>query len=145
MSEQSRCEYCAEEIRAEAKRCPHCRSRIRRFERAQWHRGHGDARLAGVASALAHALGLPVGLVRLGFIVSCFFSLVGPVVYGVLWAVMPEGLQATSPLQRGLVKAEKWAAILAGNCVEQEPSAARSEAGGSLGGASMLDGTDGER
>jgi phage shock protein PspC (stress-responsive transcriptional regulator) len=98
-----------------------------------------------VASALAHALGLPVGLVRLGFIISCFFSLVGPVVYGVLWALLPEGVGATSPLQRGLVKAEKWAAILAGNCDEREPSGAGPEAGGSLGGATMLDGTDGER
>jgi hypothetical protein len=54
-------------------------------------------------------------------------------------------LVSSAPLQRGLVKAEKWAAILAGNCDEREPSGAGPEAGGSLGGATMLDGTDGER
>ena len=145
MSEQSRCQYCAEEIRSEAKRCPHCRSRVRKFERAQWHRGHGDARMAGAASALGHALGLPVGLVRLGFIVSCFFNLAGPFVYGVLWAVIPESLGATSPLQRGLVKAEKWASVPAGETGGGAQPPVDPDGAGSLGAATMLDGTDGER
>jgi phage shock protein C len=145
MSDQKRCEYCAEEIRVEAKRCPYCRSRIRKFERTQWHRGHGDARMAGVASALGHALSIPVGLIRLGFVVSCFFHLAGPLAYAVLWVVIPENLGRASALQRGLVKAESWAAVLAGEASVDAPPAQPSQAGGSLGSPTVLDGTDGER
>ena len=145
MNDQKRCEYCAEEIRVEAKRCPYCRSRIRKFERTQWHRGHGDARMAGVASALGHALSIPVGLIRLGFVVSCFFHLAGPLAYVILWIVIPENLGRASALQRGLVKAESWAAVLAGEGTAEASQTPPSQAGGSLGSTTMLDGTDGER
>ena len=101
--------------------------------------------MEGVASALGHALSIPVGLIRLGFVVSCFFHLAGPLAYAVLWVVIPENLGQASALQRGFVKAEAWAAILAGEGSAEASQAPPSQAGGSLGSPTVLDGTDGER
>ena len=35
---RTRCPYCAEDIRPEAVRCPHCRSRLAAFEPERWRR-----------------------------------------------------------------------------------------------------------
>jgi phage shock protein PspC (stress-responsive transcriptional regulator) len=115
MSDPRRCSYCAEPIRVEAIRCPHCRSRLTTFEAESWHRSHADARLAGVAAALGHAFSVPVGLVRLGFVLSSFVHLLGILVYVSLWAVMPPEPGRRSVLERGLVRAQRWARGLAGH------------------------------
>jgi phage shock protein PspC (stress-responsive transcriptional regulator) len=114
MSDTKRCPYCAEEIRSEAVRCPLCRSRLAGFDVDHWHRDHDDARVAGVAVAMAHALSVPVGLVRAGFVVATFLHLLGAVVYGLLWLVIPPSKGERSLLERGLARAQEWARGLAG-------------------------------
>jgi phage shock protein PspC (stress-responsive transcriptional regulator) len=105
MGEMKRCPYCAEEIQAEAIRCRYCRSRLTAFDAGRWHRQHPDARLAGVCAALAHAFAVPVAAVRLVFVVLTFIHLLGPLLYGSLWLVIPRAPGEESQLERLL----RWA------------------------------------
>jgi len=114
MSDRKRCAYCAEEIHQAAVRCPHCRSRLDGFAVEHWHRAHEDSRFAGVAAAVAHALSVPVGLVRLAFVLAAFVHLLGVIAYLVLWAIIPAVAGEPSVLERGLVRAQDWARGLAG-------------------------------
>lgn len=106
-----RCPFCAEEIQAEAVRCRYCRSRLVSFGDDRWHRSHPEARVAGVCTALSHALAMPVGLVRLAFVVFTVFLHFAPPVYLALWLVIPERPGGTSELERLL----KWALGLFSN------------------------------
>ncbi len=50
----------------------------------------GQGRMvAGVAAAVSDGLGVPVGLVRLVFVLTAFFGL-GELVYLVLWVLLPK-------------------------------------------------------
>ena len=89
MEATRRCPYCDEEIRAEAMRCRHCRSRLAAFDPASWYRDRPERRLAGVAAAVAQALAVPVAAARFGFLVLAPFHLVGVVVYAALWMIVP--------------------------------------------------------
>jgi phage shock protein PspC (stress-responsive transcriptional regulator) len=108
------CPYCGEEIRAEAIRCRYCRSRLTSFDAERWHRSHPDARWAGVCAALAHSLAVPVAAVRLLFVVFTFFHLLGPLLYGSLWLVIPWRPGEESLLERLLRKALDLAAMFGG-------------------------------
>lgn len=152
MDETKRCSYCAEEIKAQAIRCPHCRSRLTSFEMASWHRGHDDARVAGVASAVSHALSLPVGAVRLGFVLLSFVHLIGLMAYGALWLIVPPRAGEGSVLEAWLARASTWARSLAsGGCngggSASRPSGESSHGAGDVSGLSqsVISGGDGER
>lgn len=89
MEAMRRCPYCDEEIRAEAIRCRHCRSRLAALDPGTWYRDLPERRVAGVAAAVAHAFAIPVAAARLGFIVLAVFHLVGIIAYLALWLVVP--------------------------------------------------------
>src|SRR5262249_30144203 len=89
MDDTRTCPYCAEEIPAAAVRCRYCRSRLSSFEPAAWYRDLPERRVAGVAAALARPLAMPVGLVRVGFIVRTSFPLLGLVWSAALGLLIP--------------------------------------------------------
>ena len=60
-----------------------------------WVRGHGiqrgpDRWIGGVASGIAHRLGVDPLIVRGVFIVLSIFAGIGVLLYGVAWALLPE-------------------------------------------------------
>lgn len=100
-----KCPYCAEEIRDEATRCPHCRSHLPVTDGPQWCRDHPDRRLAGVAAAVGRTFGVSVAAARIGFIALTFVHLLGPLAYAALWLAIPFRPDDPSWLERGLAHA----------------------------------------
>jgi phage shock protein PspC (stress-responsive transcriptional regulator) len=96
------CPYCAEPVSARAVRCPHCRSRIHLSDPQRWHRAHPDRKLAGVCTALAHALALPVTPIRLAFVVFTLLHFTGALAYLALWLVIPREPGHEPPLVRAV-------------------------------------------
>jgi phage shock protein PspC (stress-responsive transcriptional regulator) len=109
MEATRRCPYCDEEIRAEAVRCKHCRSRLAAFDPASWYRDLPERRLAGVAAALAQAFAVPVAAARFGFLVLAPFHLVGVIAYAALWMIVPFRSGDEPPFARVLQQARRIA------------------------------------
>jgi phage shock protein PspC (stress-responsive transcriptional regulator) len=101
MSEKT-CPWCAEAVSEEARKCPHCASRLEggvRDPRA-WHRDYPERKLAGVACAVAENLDVSVSLVRAGFVLFAFFHGIGVLLYAALWLVVPRQPGAGSGFDR---------------------------------------------
>jgi phage shock protein C len=100
METMRRCPYCDEEIRAEAIRCRHCRSRLAAFDPSGWYRDRPERRVAGVAAALAHAFAVPVAAARFGFLIATAFHLFGVIAYAALWLLVPYRAGEEPPFAR---------------------------------------------
>ena len=62
------------------------------------YRNREGRQIAGVSIALAEAFGVSVTFVRLAFIVLTFVNFVGPLIYLVLWVLLPAEPHGQSPL-----------------------------------------------
>lgn len=122
------CPYCAEDVQSRAVRCPHCRSRLSTFAVEGWHRDQSGKMVAGVAAALSRALGVPVALVRAGFVVLSFVHLVGLFAYGLLWLMIPWRPDEPSILETVLARAQAVARSLSGRGAAAEPERHREPA-----------------
>ena len=100
------CPYCAEPIRGEALRCPHCRSRLRTFNSDGWQREQPDALVAGVAAALPRTFAAPVALVRVAFVVLSLAHALGLMAYLALWLLIPKRAGDPSLLERFLARSQ---------------------------------------
>jgi phage shock protein PspC (stress-responsive transcriptional regulator) len=86
------------------------RESARRPALREWHRRHGERRLAGVCAGVAHELDLPITLVRTVFVLLTVLPgmhAAGPALYLVLWLLMPPAPGAPSAFDRAVRAGEE--------------------------------------
>ncbi|HZI14125.1 MAG TPA: PspC domain-containing protein [Myxococcus sp.] len=96
MDAMKRCTDCAEEMKLEATRCPHCGVRTERL-----HRGVEGRMVGGVCAGLARQFGVDPALLRVAFVVSLAISGgTATLVYLMLWGLTPASAVGVPPFQR---------------------------------------------
>lgn len=97
--DMKKCPYCAEMIRAEAIKCRYCGSELDRkgiginlsSPRGFWHRVTEGKKIAGICTGIAAQFDAPVLILplRVFFVISTLFYGFGPILYILLWLLMP--------------------------------------------------------
>ena len=130
METMRRCPYCDEEIRTEAIRCRHCRSRLTALDPSSWYRDLPDRRVAGVAAAVAHAFAIPVTAARFAFLVLTPFHFLGAIAYAALWLLVPFRPGEEPPFARVIGVARRMVGELRDAvCVRRTPPSSPSRPG----------------
>jgi phage shock protein PspC (stress-responsive transcriptional regulator) len=78
---------------------------------SQWHRGGAERRLAGVCTALARELDVPLPAVRAAFVLAVALPgirLLAAGLYLALWFVTPPAPGEASALDRTIVMLDGW-------------------------------------
>jgi phage shock protein PspC (stress-responsive transcriptional regulator) len=78
---------------------------------SQWHRGGAERRLAGVCTALARELDVPLPAVRAAFVLAVALPgirILAAGLYLALWFVTPPAPGEPSSLDRAIVACEEW-------------------------------------
>jgi phage shock protein PspC (stress-responsive transcriptional regulator) len=68
-------------------------------QKKKLYRDADNGIIAGVCSGLAAFFGVNVLWLRIGFVVLSLFNLVGVIIYGILWLVLPEAKTASQKLE----------------------------------------------
>ena len=94
------CPMCAEDIKAAARICRFCRTRLDSDRPAELYRHRPGRQVAGVAAAVAGYLNWSVTFVRLLFVVATFINGLGVIAYLAMWLLLPAKPGGTSLLGR---------------------------------------------
>src|SRR3989339_1248783 len=113
--DMKKCPYCAEMIKAEAIKCRYCGSVLAKKgieytaagPQGFWHRVNQGKKIAGVCTGLAQQFDSPVMVLplRVFFVVSTLFYAFGPILYILLWILMPAPTEQAAAGQPGPVQA----------------------------------------
>ncbi|MCK5806696.1 MAG: PspC domain-containing protein [Lentisphaeria bacterium] len=94
-TEYRACPFCSEDVRVEARKCPHCReylvADVGNLKQRRLYRSR-DRMLSGVCGGLANYIGMDPSLVRILVAVVTFFSgiLTGLIIYAIMAWIIPE-------------------------------------------------------